>query len=237
MQKSESIAALAGALAKAQAEMQGAKKDAENPFFKSKYADLASVWEACRASLSKNGLSVIQTTLPTDENGAIPIETMLAHSSGEWVSGTLKVLPKADDPQSMGSALTYGRRYSLAAMVGVAPEDDDGNAASQGNGKPAQKTAPPPPRPSQKATEVTAIKKSLVDCCRLLNEAGDKPTWSAKRLDEFSIKEFGTIADRLELEPLRDLQKRLSGKLDELKMAAKLVAAAETEAIEDEIPF
>ena len=130
MEKSESIGQLAKALALAHGEIKGAAKDSENPFFKSKYADLASVREACQAALSKNGLAVIQTTMPTNENGAIPIETMLAHASGEWISGTLNVLPKADDPQSMGSAITYGRRYALAAMVGVAPEDDDGNAAS-----------------------------------------------------------------------------------------------------------
>lgn len=125
---SDSIAALAGALAKAQGKIEGAAKDSANPFFKSKYADLASVWEACRVHLSVNGLSVIQTT--SDSDRGVTVITTLAHSSGEWIRGYLTLKPVKDDPQGAGSAITYARRYALAAMVGVAPEDDDGNAAS-----------------------------------------------------------------------------------------------------------
>ncbi len=126
--QSESIKELAGALSKAQGAMKGAVKDSANPFFKSKYADLASVWDACREPLSSNGLSVLQTT-SFDEKG-IKLVTMLLHTSGEWVSGELPVKPVKDDPQGMGSAMTYTRRYGLSAIVGIAPEDDDGNAAS-----------------------------------------------------------------------------------------------------------
>lgn len=222
MQKSESIAALAGALAKAQSEIQGAKKDSENPFFKAKYADLSSVWDACRVALTKNGLSVIQTpsTEITENVTIIRVGTLLAHSSGEWISEELSAIPVKDDPQGIGSCVTYLRRYALSAFTGVAPEDDDGNAASHSNGSPTQR---PKSQPSAKqtATEATQIKKALVDTCKLLNEAGDKPTWSAKRLDEFSIMEYGTVADKLELEPLRELLKKLSLKLDAVKAAAK----------------
>ena len=130
MNKSESVAGLAAALAKAQGQMKGAVKDSANPFFKSKYADLASVVEAIRAAFSANGLSYIQTVEPSDKD-EVRVETTLLHSSGEWIScGVLSLPVSKVDAQGYGSALTYARRYSLSAAVGVAPEDDDGNAAS-----------------------------------------------------------------------------------------------------------
>jgi len=129
MNKSESIAGLAAALAKAQGAMKGAVKDSANPFFKSKYADLASVVEAIRAAFSANGLSYIQT-VQSSELDEVRVETMILHSSGEWISCGVLALPVSkNDAQGYGSALTYARRYSLSAAVGVAPEDDDGNAA------------------------------------------------------------------------------------------------------------
>lgn len=134
MNKSESIGALAAALAKAQGQIKGAMKDSENPFFHSKYADLSAVWEACRKPLSDNGLSVVQTGDFELSVGTFFLHTTLLHSSGEWIGGEIPVKPVKDDPQGLGSAMTYARRYGLAAIVGVAPEDDDGNAAS---GKPA----------------------------------------------------------------------------------------------------
>lgn len=127
--QSENIADLAAALAKAQAEIQPAVKDSSNPFFKSKYADLSSVWNSCREPLSKNGLSVLQT-MDTVE-GKLMLVTTLAHSSGQWVKSSLPVCPVKNDPQSLGAAITYMRRYGLSSMVGViADEDDDGNKAS-----------------------------------------------------------------------------------------------------------
>lgn len=123
----ESIGKLAKALAKAQAAIKGAKKDAENPFFKSNYADLASVWDACREALSSNGLAVTQVTEIVD--GTIVLRTILMHSSGESISGILPVMVgEKATAQQLGSAITYNRRYGLAAIAGVAPEDDDGNA-------------------------------------------------------------------------------------------------------------
>lgn len=128
MSQSENIGILAEALAKAQGQITGALKDSSNPFFKSKYADLASVWDACRGPLSENGLAVIQTT-EKDDSG-ITVKTTLAHSSGQYISGVLTMRPKDDSPQAYGSCLTYARRYALAAIVGVAQVDDDGNAAT-----------------------------------------------------------------------------------------------------------
>lgn len=125
-----SLKNLAAALAKAQSEMEGAKKDVTNPHFKSKYADLASVWDAIRGPLTKNGLSVVQ--LLRSIQGGVEVETILLHSSGERIGDVFAVPASKADAQGYGSAATYARRYSLMALVGVAPEEDDGNAASHG---------------------------------------------------------------------------------------------------------
>jgi len=149
MKTSESIKEIATALSKAQAKIKGAEKDADNPFFNSSYATLASVWEACRAAITHEGLAVAQGT-ESGEGEKIKVVTRLMHTSGEWIESELSVTPmkmkvdrndseKQVTPQSVGSALTYVRRYALAAMVGVAPEDDDGNAASQPTGQAASR--------------------------------------------------------------------------------------------------
>ena len=130
MNKSESIKELATALAKAQGELDHAKKDTNNPFFKSKYADLASVIDAAKKPLADNGLSVCQVC-NIAESGEVVLETMLLHSSGEWISGTYPIRPLKTDPQSYGSCLTYARRYCFSAITGIAADDDDGNSASQ----------------------------------------------------------------------------------------------------------
>ena len=131
---SESIVKLAEALSRAQATMKHAVRDADNPFFRSKYADLQSVVEASRPSLVENGLSIVQCTEGNK------LWTMLLHTSGEWVKGYIELKPmrqvkdkgweESHDPQSYGSCITYARRYAMAAIAGVATEDDDGNAAS-----------------------------------------------------------------------------------------------------------
>lgn len=130
MNRSDTIGILAKALAKAQGAIKPAVKGAENPFFKSSYADLPAIYKACREHLSANDIAVAQST-GFDTDGVF-LETILAHSSGEWICGIYPIRPVKPDPQSMGSAITYARRYSLAAMVGVVAEneDDDGNAAS-----------------------------------------------------------------------------------------------------------
>lgn len=127
MERSESIEQLATALANAQGEIEGASKDSTNPHFKSKYADLASVWDACRKPLSKHGLSVVQ--LPKAEGANVTVTTLLLHKSGQFIGEVLTVQAMDAKPQSVGSALTYARRYGLSTVVGIAPEDDDGEAA------------------------------------------------------------------------------------------------------------
>ncbi|KKN76466.1 hypothetical protein LCGC14_0369750 [marine sediment metagenome] len=142
MKKSDTIGELAQALVQVQKVLEGAKKDSTNPFFKSKYADLSSVWDACRKPLAENNLAVIQT-MDTYEGAGFIIETTLAHISGEWISGRLSITPVKDDPQGIGSAITYGRRYTLAAIVGVCPEDDDAESAMDRKGKAVQTTSAP----------------------------------------------------------------------------------------------
>lgn len=124
---STDISKLAEALSKAQGIMRGAREDANNPFFKSKYADLTSVWEACRDCLSANGLSVTQ--MIDNEAERLRLVTILMHSSGQWVRSFMPIIPKNMNAQEIGSAMTYARRYALAAIVGVCPADDDGERA------------------------------------------------------------------------------------------------------------
>ena len=142
MMQSESIANLAKSLSIVQGKLTHAKKDSANPFFKSKYADLESVWDACRDLLAHNGLSVAQFPgTYSDLDKSMSLTTILMHGSGEWISHEMSVPVSKVDPQGAGSALTYMRRYALAAVVGVVQADDDGNAASS-------------PKPVVKAKEI-----------------------------------------------------------------------------------
>ena len=130
MKRSESIEQLAAALAVAQGQMGGALKASENPFFQSKYADLKSVWEACRKPLSDNGLSVAQTPAVREANGyEVVVTTLLMHLSGQWIENELSMWPKDSTPQAIGSCISYARRYALASLVGVYQADDDAESA------------------------------------------------------------------------------------------------------------
>ena len=133
MNKSESIKSLAVAMCKAQGEMGGAVKDANNPFFKSKYADLSAVVQAVKDPFANNGLSYVQ--FPIEESGRIGVETILMHESGEWLSNSFTVQLPKQDAQGAGSAITYCRRYALQAIAGIPSEDDDGNNASKQSNK------------------------------------------------------------------------------------------------------
>jgi len=140
MNQSESIANLAKALSTVQGKLTYAVKDSANPFFKSKYADLESVWDACRNLLAENNLSVMQFPGYYHE-GSMLLTTMLTHSSGEWISQETSFPVSKPDSHGCASAVTYMRRICLAAVVGVVQADDDGNAASS-------------PKPVVKAKEI-----------------------------------------------------------------------------------
>lgn len=138
MNRSESIENIAKALVAFQGNVTNPKKTADNPFFQSKYAPLEEIINTIRPVLAKHGLSVIQ--LPSKTNGEIEVTTMILHESGEWIqSEPLKLKVEKDTPQGAGSAITYARRYSLSAMLGIESEgDDDANIASGNKRKKAQ---------------------------------------------------------------------------------------------------
>jgi hypothetical protein len=169
-ERSANITRLAQALVKAQAAMKPAPKSSDNPFFKSRYSDLATIWEVAQQPLADNGLAVLQPISSTQDGKGAIVTTILVHTSGEFVTSTFTVFPRPErerdrntkqiipgsepfvTPQSLGSAITYGRRYALAAMLGIVSDDDDGEGA-EGRGKtnghhaPAQRPAPTYQRP------------------------------------------------------------------------------------------
>ena len=141
--QSENITELAKALLNVQRTMQPIVKDAENPFTKSWYASLNSVMDACRDALIENGIWLCQYPVPVEQPNSIGLVTKLTHAeSGQWQSSLAAVpLPKAD-PQGMGSAITYARRYALTAMLGMVTEDDDGEGAKTGRKTPSRPKLP-----------------------------------------------------------------------------------------------
>lgn len=151
MQKSESIAKIAAALVNVQAKLKPLKRNADNPFFKSSYTDLAALSETALPLLTAEGIAVVQ-------GGDGPLmETMLVHTSGEWISTALP-MPSTDNPQKLGSVVTYFRRYGLAAAIGAVSEgeDDDGNTASQPSARPASAPAPATHPPAESGARSAA---------------------------------------------------------------------------------
>ena len=134
--QSAEIGEIAAALSVAQAEINPAEKNATNPHLKNKYANISAIYDAVREVLPRHGLCVVQTMLPTDGTRA-HVRTTLAHKSGQWfASECVMPLDRQGGAQGMGSAITYARRYSLSAILGVvADEDDDGNGAQGRNNK------------------------------------------------------------------------------------------------------
>lgn len=144
---SANVDQLATALAAAQAEMGTVKKNADNPYFNSRYADLAACFEAVRSIFPKHGLAITQSLVPQDDLSYICVRTTLLHSSGQWLASDCVLnsnAAKAKNPaQAAGSAITYARRYGLAALVGiVTDEDDDGNACEAHRTIPSKQQAP-----------------------------------------------------------------------------------------------
>lgn len=194
-ERSDSIKELAAALVKAQGAIQPAIKDKTNPAFRSRYADLSAVWDACRDALTQNGLSVVQMPVDAD-TGRVALTTMLLHTSGEFISSTVSTQLVKSDPQGVGSALTYLRRYALSAMVGVvADEDDDGNAASNQTAQRGGATFTPPAQSNGhgKPSRAGLIKRILELEAQFeknggKNERNDLDTYSDERLIEMGQK-------------------------------------------------
>jgi hypothetical protein len=165
--------AIASAFVKAQMAFGPALKTSQNPHFKSRYADLSACVEAVIEALNANGIALIQRTLPCESG--VTVETVFLHTSGETMSsGPLHVPASKNDPQGYGSALTYARRYSLMAACGIAPEDDDGNAAS----KPVTYSKPSKPAPRMTDEAATHSNGSRsAKAAVATNEADDALPW------------------------------------------------------------
>ena len=208
-ERSNELGELASALSLAQAEIEDAKKERENPAFKqgakvSRYATLGSVWDAIREPLTKQGLSVVQLSqdsLPS----TVTLKTVLLHKSGQYLVSVFSVPVTKQDAQGYGSAMTYARRYSLMAIVGVCPDDDDANAAVGYSAKPEPTRSPQlhpnpitttAPRgfvPPVEATEINLkpLQKEFVSKCQAIN--ADLFASHVKILAEFIQK--GKVAD------------------------------------------
>lgn len=174
MERSESISGIATALAEAQGEFPIIPKESVNPFFKSKYAELSTIVRTVQPVLRKYGLSVTQLT--EDGDSGITVRTVLMHKSGEYISGTLKMQPVKSDPQGIGSAITYARRYGLSAILGIATDDDDDGSAASGTTGQAKKDTPKqePKAPAKKAPpSLEGRKKNIYDSYLALFQ-GDK---------------------------------------------------------------
>jgi hypothetical protein len=170
---------IATALAKAQANMGKALKQANNPHFRSKYADLGNVMDACLPALNEAGIALIQPT-GEDEHGRY-VETILIHGeSGEQLACRVPLIVSKNDMQGYGSAVTYARRYGLMTMAGIAPEDDDGNAAAK---------APPraePPKPIT-ADQFKEMNDLIFDTGA--DEAKFCAFWKVSSLEEMTSKQ------------------------------------------------
>lgn len=191
--RSADLKELFAALAKAQAEMNTAGLSNVNPFFKSKYADLAEIVKASRPALTKNGLSVIQQIMPNEDGQSI-LHTILSHSSGQWIETRMRITPPKPDVQTLGSYITYIRRYSYAALVGVVvcDEDDDGEIAVATERTTTIKgTAPTNYKPKEQSYEVIT-KEQLEELNYELNGYPD-------------IAE--TVLEKLHLQTLADMPK------------------------------
>ena len=174
------------ALAAAQAEMEGAKKSASNPHYKTKYADLDAVCEAALPALNRHGIAVIQP-LERNGDGWVQITRFEHGDSGTSVETPIPLIVGKNDMQGLGSAMTYARRYGLMALAGIAPEDDDGNAASA-----SAHNAPPPPEltPEQKRDKVLAS----------IAKAADADALAALWANERMIAGVASLPEPMQLE-------------------------------------
>jgi hypothetical protein len=189
MEKSDSIKELAKALCKFQGEVEKVRKSEINPFFKSKYADLSSILNVIRTPLTENGLSFVQ--FPIAKNG---LETMLMHESGEWMCATYEMKPTKDDPQGLGSAITYQRRYALGAILGLnIDDDDDGNNAS----KPVKQSSRQPVSQTEDTNEpLTDLQIAIYDMSKAGSLEVAKQVWDEHK-DLWKNEQFIREANRI----------------------------------------
>ena len=209
MKTSETIEQISSAFVKAQADLSGIRKDGKNPFFSSKYITLDAILEYVRPILTANGIALIQTNesygvTEYAEINRLTVSSRLLHKSGEWIenSVTLPVIARIDrsgkelplDAQSLGSALTYARRYGLTALLGINAEtDDDGNSASRTE-RFANKPAPAP-KPVAEPAQLSAVDAFRAEVIRLYGEAIGKDKNQQKLVWSIATEKMGLSAD------------------------------------------
>ena len=208
MNKSDEINEIVKALAKVQSEIQNPKKDANNPFFKSKYSTLDNVIDAYKDLCSKNDLIVLENPVSkVDENGKVlvGIEVQIMHASGQFLSFDPYLLsPVKNDPQGIGSGVTYARRYTLSSVFNIASEeDDDGNSASQNNKSQYQK--PTKFKPATQA-EIGNLKKEIIAFSKLMTDQG-------KNVKQEQVEQTLNITDysKLNSEDVKEAVNKLKG--------------------------
>lgn len=200
MDKSENLNELFTALTKAQAMMQHAKFNKGNPHFKSRYADLSSVWDAIREPLAQNGLSVIQVIEPSEHGTSYSLKCILGHTSGQFITSQFPILAHKTDSQAFGSAVTYARRYSLASIVGCcADEDDDGDAA---------KDAPPQEEPKAPTKKLSPNNIEFINT--MLEKNPIIKEWFFTKLKSFKIDNIGEIPASMFESIKQAIEKRVS---------------------------
>tara|TARA_R100001594_G_scaffold24026_2_gene47103 strand:+ start:13509 stop:14228 length:720 start_codon:yes stop_codon:yes gene_type:complete len=239
MKTSETIEELAKALVKAQSQMGGAVADSDNPFFKSKYADLGSVVKAIKEPFCENGLSYVQ--FPCNDDSGVGVTTRLMHTSGQWLEQNYTLPIVKRDPQAAGSAITYARRYALQSIAGIPTADDDAEAAMQRNIVQEKPVKPSKPKPSPAKT--SPAKKEPDNETKIENEeqafetaeamlaiAKSMHSDSEESLADFYRKNMKSItainkfpkAEAMLVKGFTDINKLLTrGKADEQKISQK----------------
>ena len=224
--QSENINELALALSKVQGAIQPAKKDSNNPFFKSKYADLTSVWESCREELSTNQIAVVQGLDDTETH--LVVMTTLIHSSGQWMKSKMMISKTMADKgqqkerpmtaQEIGAATTYLRRFSLASVVGICTEDDDGNIAS---GKQVEQ-----PRQMQKAAAQPVATLTIAQFNILESQLAQLPEYREKLMvylkNSQGITDLRYISPNMFVSIMNESKKHMMTKKETEKMVEKI---------------
>ena len=205
MKTSESLEKLADALSQAQGEFEAVEKSAANPFFKSKYADLASIIEATAPVLSKHGLSVVQMVSWDGEHDLLT--TRLMHKDGEWMESTMRLFLVKADPQGQGSAVTYARRYQLQSLLNLRSVDDDGNAASTNPGQTQTRQSPTRAPANESTTEVPLASQAQLG---MLNGLFEQKGYANDR--EVRLRYCQSVIAR-QIESSKDLTKREASKI------------------------
>ncbi|ADY20334.1 ERF family protein [Bacillus paranthracis] len=222
MNRSETIAELSKSLVKFNTEVNRIAKDAKNPFHKNNYATLDTIIDEVRPILSQHGLSIIQ--IPSGDGQNVTLKTLLLHESGEWLeSDALTMKPVKNDPQAIGSCMTYARRYSLAAFLSLnTGEDDDGNNATRGQDKPKKQpnrnqNSNTPPKEQQRQAEVAnnqriqAIHAQIRELAEIYNMEFEETKATVKR--QFNIETFKGIT----VQQASEIQKTIVNWLNDAK--------------------